>query len=764
MANYRETIIKDQYAFDDESNPSTSYYDIIRPRTTLDAVFDDADAGEKTLRVILDEIKFSISHGTGIVFPVTSVNGQSLQNTGSSDVVITADSIPGFDERIKKYLDTADFTENQIEEINNIVNNIISGGGTGGGTVKFVNGIGPDASGNVIITADSLDVTNELTNKIEQVTDEIIAEHNRNSSAHSSLFNSINRRIDNLTTDVGSFDDSISALQTQLQSHNTDPSAHSNIMSIKENIANKIMSATSGGTGIVESGMRDTTYPTVGSVIDYVAKMIADSGAEEDRKYDIHVIIINKESDLPDPTTNLINYIYMVNDMDVTKPGEQYNGIVSYIRAGDGISVIRFPVSRTQLGEGLTTDNTGAITIDTNSPIFDDIGGGGGLNPNNTVLMDGTENGTVKLSKQIGSGTPVVDTAHVFGLKALAYVQEAETQHIKNAAVTTEKIATNGVETTNIAQFAVTTEKIYPGAVINERLAKVSPNTVKANIKNSSDYPQDTVIRNLMNPLFSFPKQGGPSTTIKTPAYPQSYITYVSDGTEIGLKNHKYLIVYFKDPDGGPYAAQIAFDLTDNSASVRSSENGTSFSEWGDFGGGGGGSGGGDDPSLPEMDESTYARVILTDDTYLDLKTTGDLSNIYLDGDDSTQVTMSVGSYKKSQVKKFDFGPAFTNTSLLANFLLNYTSLKQINCIPKTVRSIGNNFLKGCTSFSTQLTLPPQVYSVGTGFMNECQSFTGPLGMMDYTTNYIKEDTTALSTTNQNAKLYTVGVNIIIDN
>lgn len=77
MNNIRNKIIRDQIVFDDENNPSTSMADIIWPRTVLDAVFDHNDPNEITLREILDDMKQQIKDGgTGYIkFPVASVNG-----------------------------------------------------------------------------------------------------------------------------------------------------------------------------------------------------------------------------------------------------------------------------------------------------------------------------------------------------------------------------------------------------------------------------------------------------------------------------------------------------------------------------------------------------------------------------------------------------------------------------------------------------------------------------------------------------------------
>lgn len=76
MAILRNKVIKDAVAMTDESNPATSPYDIVWVRSTLDAVFDDRDANEKTLRQILAELRDLINNGgvPQINFPVTSVN------------------------------------------------------------------------------------------------------------------------------------------------------------------------------------------------------------------------------------------------------------------------------------------------------------------------------------------------------------------------------------------------------------------------------------------------------------------------------------------------------------------------------------------------------------------------------------------------------------------------------------------------------------------------------------------------------------------
>ena len=93
------------------------------------------------------------------------------------------------------------------------------------------------------------------------------------------------------------------------------------------------------------------------------------------------------------------------------------------------------------------------------------------------------------------------------------------------------------------------------------------------------------------------------------------------------------------------------------------------------------------------------------------------------------------------------------------NFLSGCTSFNQPLIIPNSATSIGDNFLYGCLSFNQSLTIPSSITSIGNNFMQENDSYTNIL-YFDCSPNVFPINNNAFLTHNQNAKCYTLGINI----
>jgi hypothetical protein len=436
VANYRSTIIKDELAFDDELNPGASFYDIIRPRTTLDAVFDDQYIGEseKTLRDILEEIKFDVAHRTGIVFPVNSVQGRE------GDVVITKKDV-GLDLIDNILWDERLLSPRMREEVRSDVNEVVQ--------EYFNNPVGfyyPVLSvngqeGHVNIDFESLDADGDITTQIGLIVSGIMDDHNELSVVHENAFQSIKNTIDNMIEVDSGLSSAIGELSSAFGSHktSTDSTTHQQLFDAKEDVSYKqkmIVAETPLPT-------RDIWYPTVGATIDYVKdevdkRMDSFSPSQNSIERLLHMEI--RDSELELHGLNPMSYIgkvWLVKSMNYYDNDSKYNGIVSVRKQGDdNAEFVRMQFGPTEFTGGLV-DNHGSIGIDRDNFKTETENDDRYVLKDEISLETGTTNGAVKL---VISPTESIE-AKICNIQPHAFQTKIKGSDIKDHDISDDRFA-----------------------------------------------------------------------------------------------------------------------------------------------------------------------------------------------------------------------------------------------------------------------------------------------------------------------------------
>ena len=242
---------RDLFVLEDENNPSTSKYNIIFPKTVLDQVFDQKTPTKKTLREIIEDLRFEIKTiGIGkIKFPVTSVNGltgdvkitPAILNLGRVDNTSDVDKPLSTPQRrsVMDILSKYNFKVNlddlykHIENTNNPHN----------------------------VKLEDIDKDHQLRDYIQRM----INTHSLDESKHVHL--DIRNNIAKLWAYIDKVfnvdhEKKLEFLNNKLNQHIDDKNAHMDLFKKKEDVINKVF-------GINEVEADNKTYPSTRAIVEY---------------------------------------------------------------------------------------------------------------------------------------------------------------------------------------------------------------------------------------------------------------------------------------------------------------------------------------------------------------------------------------------------------------------------------------------------------------------------------------------------------------
>ena len=226
------SVYRDLYMLDDESNPLGSSGTKIYPPTVLDQVFDDQDPSLKNLRTILEELKELINRGGDLVinFPVTSVNGQqgkvviTKESLGLGNVTNTPDTDkPLSDVQRRTIMEILDNYRFDID-LHRLDDHIA------------------DANNPHNVNFKQINASGEVTELIRH----LINDHNLNASAHNDIRSELARTNQSINESHHTLGRNIQALSDILHTHSNDENAHSAIMNKKEDAHRKVAEITDG--------------------------------------------------------------------------------------------------------------------------------------------------------------------------------------------------------------------------------------------------------------------------------------------------------------------------------------------------------------------------------------------------------------------------------------------------------------------------------------------------------------------------------------
>lgn len=292
----KNTLPRDLFTLEDETNPIGTPADLIWPSTTLDQVFDNLSPTNKTLRQILEDLRMEIITGGagGIKFPVTSVNRQTgdvilgKKEVGLGNVDNTADkdkplSVPQR-AAVEDILKSFDFRVN-LQELYDHVKN-------------FNN---PHA-----VTFDQLNHDNEF----ETLIDRRIALHNlgKTSNIHTDIRNSLARLwqyVENIEDNV---ETKIGKMLTTLEDHQEDELAHFDLLQGKEVVSNKVDSFSS----TINNDY--VKYPSTRAVINHVQDAINafHKTLPDVKDWIDNIQVVEDRASLPVATEGLFRKAYII--------------------------------------------------------------------------------------------------------------------------------------------------------------------------------------------------------------------------------------------------------------------------------------------------------------------------------------------------------------------------------------------------------------------------------------------------------------------
>lgn len=281
------SVYRDLYMLDDESNPLGSSGTKIYPPTVLDQVFDDQDPSLKNLRTILEELKELINRGGDLVinFPVTSVNGQqgkviiTKESLGLGNVTNTSDTDkPLSDVQRRTIMEILDNYRFDID-LHRLDDHIA------------------DANNPHNVNFKQINASGEVTELIRH----LINDHNLNASAHNDIRSELNRTNQSLNESSRTLGRNIQALSDILHTHSNDENAHSAIMNKKEDSHRKVAEITDGNTNY-------DNYPSTRAMVKYIAKVIAEYAESKDAKGIEDITIVSDRAHLGTATKHNFNH------------------------------------------------------------------------------------------------------------------------------------------------------------------------------------------------------------------------------------------------------------------------------------------------------------------------------------------------------------------------------------------------------------------------------------------------------------------------
>ena len=449
-----ETIFRDLFVFEDETNPRTSKVNLIYPPTVLDQVFDHTSPTRRNLREILEDLRYEIITGGigNIVFPVTTVNGRdgdvviskfeiglgNVDNTKDIDKPLSGPQLLA----VQNMLNSFDFHVN----LDDLYNHILDKNNPHG------------------ISLDQLNVENQLSNLIANM----IGLHNLSNGGDTHF--DIRRNIDKLWNLVDAYVQQTSIkfddVWTQFNAHLIDGLAHHDTFMTKENISNKVM---------VFNKLIDNThtkYPSNKAVIDYIEERLEEFRftLTDGQKWIDSIRVITNTDDLPIANESTFRRVYILrngsgsqNSIAVCKKNfdSTYSwevtdiGSISkfnpdqFVDSLDGLSIKVDNVYNQMLEtakEDLVTDYYTKQEVD------------------NTFLkavkiLPGTMDGHIRYYINGDAATMTTDIP-IPGLRDLAYQEWISEENILDNAVHNRHILPTSITTEKIADLNVTHEKV----------------------------------------------------------------------------------------------------------------------------------------------------------------------------------------------------------------------------------------------------------------------------------------------------------------
>lgn len=98
------------------------------------------------------------------------------------------------------------------------------------------------------------------------------------------------------------------------------------------------------------------------------------------------------------------------------------------------------------------------------------------------------------------------------------------------------------------------------------------------------------------------------------------------------------------------------------------------------------------------------------------------IGNLATTGAATTTVRVGTSNVTKNTIYDVKFGPSCTIEAIPDNFCRNFSTMKHLNKLPSTVKTIGTYFLYSCNQFNAPVDLTG-ITSIGTYFLSSCSSF-----------------------------------------
>ena len=291
-------LSKDIFVLEDELNPELSNFERIFPTTSIDQVFDFLEPEPISLRDYLERFKNDIlTEGLGAFdFPVKSVNGLT------GDVELTKEMLG-----LGRVDNTGDYAKPlsipQRQEIMSILANY-----------NFRTNLDPlydhlnDNSNPHHVTLEQLDSSEELTRFVNNLIDRHNSDRLR---SHSDIRNNITTLWDYYDYLNRSIDVRINRSIEVSTNHLTDPEAHKELITPKEDKINKV--------GEITSNYNYTQYPSTRAVVEFVNAKITEFN--QNLNLDLPTIsdirVIPVRTDLPIPGANFKKIVYIIKQNDL---------------------------------------------------------------------------------------------------------------------------------------------------------------------------------------------------------------------------------------------------------------------------------------------------------------------------------------------------------------------------------------------------------------------------------------------------------------
>lgn len=490
--NVRDYLLRDLWVFEDENNQTGSKRSAIWPPTILDQVFDDQTPDRRTLRQILEDLRYEIRTGAmgNIVFPVTNVNGKD------KDVTITASDLNLGNVDNTRDIDKP-LSDPQRASIMNILKEYDFNVDLSPLHEHILNTSNPHG-----VSIADIDKGGEL----EKYVQALITKHNF--STLDSTHIDIRRSLSNLWLVVdrtsSSLDDKIKDVISDLRSHMDGTDAHHALFAKKEDHSNKIRSF---DTDVV---IDHTHYPTTKAVSDFVKKNIDEfrTTIPDIQEWISNVVIVNSEIDLPEPTSRYYRSVYVIRygprsfsevavckkkkdveeyywDITETATYSKYNKN-HFHDTVDGLSLNVMPIVEEILNRDGVLDRTlkSHLSDYYTKKQIDDF-----HFVSDIKIIPGTMDGTIRYYINDDMKTMSTDV-RVAGLQRLAFMEYINEDQIKD----------NSIHSRHILNQAIITRHIKDGAVSPIKIA-CKPGHILANFDDDEGYAHEYTFKEFVDKL-----------------------------------------------------------------------------------------------------------------------------------------------------------------------------------------------------------------------------------------------------------------------